>query len=390
VYRKVGYDTLEEVKVVSKGEKTVLYSSHVALGAKMVEFGGWEMPVQYKSILEEHRAVRTTAGIFDVSHMGELEISGSDSLAFLQRLLTNDLAKMTVGQAVYSLMCYPTGGIVDDLLVYKLAEDKYWLVVNAGNKAKDLAWLREQLLQEQQHKGINSSEEVKIQDRSEEIGLLALQGPLAEQILNSISSVSLVNLKYYHFVFSEIEGTKALISRTGYTGEDGFEIYLAVDKTPLIWDKLLQVGKEVGLVPAGLGARDTLRFEAGLSLYGQELTETVTPLEAGLGFFVAWHKDDFIGKEVLLKQKKEGLSRKLVGFLMLERGIPREGYLLEKDGVCIGKVTSGSYAPTLEKNLGLGYVINAQAFIDNEISVVIRGKRLKAKIIKKPFYKRGR
>jgi aminomethyltransferase len=390
VFRKAGNDKSRRGEGMSKGKTTVLYPNHVALGAKMVEFGGWEMPVQYKSILEEHRAVRTTAGLFDVSHMGELEISGPDSLAFLQRLLTNDLAKMTVGQALYSLMCYPTGGIIDDLLVYKLAEDKYWLVVNAGNKDKDLAWLRERLLQEQQHKGTNSSEEVKIRDRSEEIGLLALQGPLAEQILNSISSVSLTNLKYFYFVFSEIAGTKVLISRTGYTGEDGFEIYLAVDKTPLIWDKLLQVGEEVGLVPAGLGARDTLRFEAGLSLYGQELTETITPLEAGLGFFVAWHKEDFMGKKVLLKQKKEGLSRKLVGFMMLERGIPREGYLLEKDGVTIGKVTSGSYAPTLEKNLGLGYVTNAQAFVDNEISVVIRGKSLKARIIKKPFYKRGR
>lgn len=369
---------------MSPGKRTVLYPKHVALGAKMVEFGGWEMPVQYKSILSEHRAVRTAAGLFDVSHMGEIEVSGYDALAFLQRLLTNDLAKLTVGQALYSLMCYPTGGIVDDLLVYKLADEQYWLVVNAGNKDKDLAWLKEQLPAAEQQQGI------RIRDRSTEIGLLALQGPLAEQILAGISAVSVADLKSFHFLVSEIAGIKVLLSRTGYTGEDGFEIYLAVDKTPLVWDKLLQAGQAVGLVPAGLGARDTLRFEAGLSLYGQELTETITPLEAGLGFFVVWSKDDFIGKDVLVQQKKEGLARKLVGFKMLERGIPREGYLLQKDGVVIGQVTSGSYAPTLEENLGLGYVISAHAFVDNEISVVIRGKSLKARIIKKPFYKSGR
>jgi len=375
---------------MSLGKRTVLYPKHVALGAKMVEFGGWEMPVQYKSILEEHHAVRTAAGLFDVSHMGELEISGPGSLAFLQRLLTNDLAKMTVGQAVYSLMCYPSGGIIDDLLVYKLAEEKYWLVVNAGNKDKDWAWLKEQLLEEQQHKGASPKQEVRIRDLSEEIGQLALQGSLAQQILAGISAVSLENLPYFHFVFSEIAGTKVLLSRTGYTGEDGFEIYLAAEKTPMMWDRLLQVGEGQGLLPAGLGARDTLRFEAGLPLYGHELTETITPLEAGLGFFVAWQKEDFIGKEPLLKQKEEGPARKLVGFTMLERGIARAGYALEKDGISIGEVTSGSFAPTLEQNLGLGYVLSQEAFVDNEISVVIRGKGLQAKIIKKPFYKRGR
>lgn len=395
------------------GKRTALYEKHQALGAKMVEFGGWEMPVQYKGIIEEHHAVRTAAGLFDVSHMGELEVTGAGALDFLQTLLTNDVAAMAVGQALYSPMCYSSGGVVDDLLVYKLAEEKYWLVVNAGNKDKDWNWLkglynREQQKAEQktdntkerpvlidktaQQKGkLNLQREVSLRDISGEIGQIALQGPLAEQILTKVTSpASLKELKYFRFIISEVAGFKTLISRTGYTGEDGFELYLTAENTPVVWEQLLRVGEGLGLIPAGLGARDTLRFEACLPLYGHELDEIITPLEAGLGFFVAWDKEDFVGKAALQKQKEEGVTRKLVGFVMQERGIPRTGYSLEKEGVCIGKVTSGSYAPTLGKNLGLGYISSSEAYEGNEISVIIRGKELKARIIKKPFYKKGR
>lgn len=375
--------------MVSIEKRTSLYARHLELGAKMVEFGGWQMPVQYKGIIEEHRAVRTAAGLFDVSHMGEIEVFGAGSLAFLQRLLTNDLEKMAVGQALYTPMCYPSGGIVDDLLVYRLEEEKYWLVVNAGNKDKDWAWINEQLSAEKDQ-GLQQNQRVEIRDLSDEIGLLALQGPAAQEILAKITKESLAKINYYHFIFAEVAGIEVIISRTGYTGEDGFELYLSVDKTPLIWDKLLQVGAESGLVPAGLGARDTLRFEACLPLYGHELSETITPLEAGLGFFVAWYKEDFSGKAALLKQKEEGVPRKLIGFKMLERGIPRAGYVLKKDGVSIGTVTSGSFAPTLGQNLGLGLVLHKEAVVENEISVSIRDKEIKAMIIKKPFYKKGR
>lgn len=375
---------------MSVGKRTVLYEKHRASGAKMVEFGGWEMPVQYKGIIEEHHAVRNAAGLFDVSHMGELEVSGAGALDFLQTLLINDVAAMAVGQTLYSPMCYPSGGVVDDLLVYRLEEARYWLVVNAGNKDKDWNWIREQYDKEEQKKGSSLKGEVNLRDISDEIGLLALQGPLAEQILTKVSPASLKELKYFRLIISEVAGVKAIISRTGYTGEDGFEIYLASGETPLVWDKLLETGEGVGLVPAGLGARDTLRFEACLPLYGHELNETITPLEAGLGFFVAWDKVDFIGKAALLKQKQEGIPQKLVGFVMQERGIPRAGYSLAKNETSIGTVTSGSFSPTLGENLGLGYVASSEAYEGNEISVIIRGKETKAKIIKKPFYKKGR
>ncbi|MGI6144280.1 MAG: glycine cleavage system aminomethyltransferase GcvT [Clostridia bacterium] len=373
---------------MSTRKRTILYPQHVQLGAKIAEFAGWDMPIQYQSVIEEHHAVRTKAGLFDISHMGEIEVSGPDALTFLQRLCTNDLAKMCVGQVLYTLMCYPTGGIVDDLLVYRLEQDKYWLVVNAGNKDKDWDWINEQLTL--MHREEQEKQTVELRDISDEIGLLALQGPLAQQILASISIESLEELRYYRFIFTNLAGVDALVSRTGYTGEDGFELYLPVEKTPFIWEKLLETGKDagLGLVPVGLGARDTLRFEAGLPLYGHELTEKVTPLEAGLEFFIAWQKDDFIGKAALLKQKEEGVSSKLVGFMMIERGIPRAGYPLIKDGESIGEVTSGSFAPTLGQNLGLGFVVSKEAFIDNEISVLIRGKEVKAKVTKKPFYKR--
>lgn len=360
--------------------KTALHAQHLALGAKMIEFGGWEMPVWYEGILAEHRAVRTTVGLFDVSHMGEIEVSGADALLFLQRLLTNDLAKLKVGQVQYSFLCNPAGGVIDDLLVYKLAAERYGLVVNAGNRLKDWKWLKTQVKDEQ----------VTLVDQTAEIGLLALQGPRAAELLSEFAAVSLLDLKPFHFCKTQVGGFAVLVSRTGYTGEDGFELYVEMAALPQLWAKLLQGGQKIGLRPAGLGARDTLRFEAGLPLYGQELNEEITPLQADLEFFVAWSKTDFIGKEALLVQKKVGLKRKLVGFEMLERGIPRSGYPLEKEGREIGVVTSGNYAPTLKANLGLGYVDSEHAFLGNEIVVKVRGRELKARLIKKPFYSRRR
>jgi aminomethyltransferase len=368
-------------------KRTPLYAKHLELGAKMVEFGGWEMPVQYAGILEEHQAVRHTAGLFDVCHMGEIQVLGAGAAAFLQRVLTNDVVKMAAGQVIYTLMCYPDGGIVDDMLVYKLDDEKYMLVVNAGNTDKDWNWLREYA---HVHAYKEQAEDFILQNISAEVGLLALQGPRAEEILVGIGSVSLKDLRYYRFAVTELAGIKVIISRTGYTGEDGFEIYVGAGNVPAIWDLVMEAGKAQGLVPAGLGARDTLRFEAGLPLYGHELTEKTTPLEAGLEYFVAWEKGDFVGKEALLAQKKEGVPRKLVGLTMLERGIPRAGYPIEKGGARIGEVTSGSYAPSLEQNLGLAYVLSDEAWLDNEVEVMIRGKALKAKICKKPFYRRTR
>lgn len=359
-------------------KKTALYELHKKLGAKMVEFGGWEMPVQYTGIIEEHKAVRSAAGLFDVSHMGEILVKGPGALALIQKLITNDLTKITTGQALYSPMCYPSGGIVDDLLVYRLGDDEYWLVVNAGNKDKDFRWIKD-----------HQEGEVKVEDISDETGQIALQGPRSQEILSQITDLNLEEIKYFRFAWAKAAGVRALISRTGYTGEDGFELYMKAEESPQVWQALLSAGKVFGLVPAGLGARDTLRFEARLPLYGHELNEEYTPLEAGLGHFVALNKaENFIGKEALLKQKAEGIPRKLVGFEMLDRGIPRAGYRIQKNNISIGVVTSGSFGPSLGKNLGLGYIKTEEAVLDNEITVIIRDKGLRARIIKTPFYKR--
>lgn len=362
-------------------KQTPLYAEHVALNAKIVNFGGWAMPVQYSGIIEEHQAVRNQAGLFDVSHMGEIEVRGLNSLAFLQRLVTNDVAKMTVGQCQYNLMCYPTGGVVDDLLIYKYSNDHYLLVVNAGNKDKDYAWILEQRKQWEMA-------DVGLEDQSEQTGQIALQGPLSLEILTPLTDVQLVELQYYHFTTGQVVGIPALISRTGYTGEDGFEIYVSAARTPELWQKILAAGKTYGLIPAGLGARDTLRFEAKMPLYGHELSAEHTPLEAGLGMFVSLTKGEFNGREVLAEQKSSGVKEKLVGFSMVERGVARGGYVLEKEGRVIGEVTTGSFSPTLKANLGLGYVLKEEANVGNEINVIIRDKGVKAQIVTTPFYKR--
>lgn len=364
-------------------QKTPLYQQHVDLGAKMVEFGGWLMPVQYTGIIEEHRAVRKAAGLFDVSHMGEIEITGPGALALVQAITTNDASRLVDGQIQYSLMCYPSGGVVDDILVYRFAKERYWLVVNAANTEKDVSWVLEAWQQ-----GPKGEAPVHVSDISEQTGQLALQGPKSADILGRLAGTGVRGLGYYHFLETKINGIPAVVSRTGYTGEDGFEIYVPAGQTAALWNNILEAGEPWGLLPAGLGARDTLRLEARLPLYGHELDEQTTPLEAGLGIFVKLEKDPFIGREALLRQRELGPQRKLAGFMMSERGIPRAGYELGKEGRTIGKVTSGSYSPSLDSNIGLGYVQAQEAVVGNEIEVMVRGKALKAKIVKTPFYKR--
>lgn len=361
-------------------KRTPLYQDHLELGAKMVDFGGWAMPVQYSGIIEEHNAVRSRAGLFDVSHMGEIQVRGNGSLAFLQRLVTNDVSKMAPGQCQYNFMCYPSGGVVDDLLIYKHNDNHYLLVVNAGNKDKDFEWILEQQKQWE-------IEDIAIIDLSCQTGQVALQGPRSLEILSPLTDLSLADLRYYHFAEGRVAGIAALVSRTGYTGEDGFEIYVPANKTSELWNKILEAGRPFGLLPAGLGARDTLRFEAKMPLYGHELSELRTPLEAGLGMFVSLAKGDFNGREALARQKEEGVKVKLVGFKMVERGVARSGYELEKDGRIIGEVTSGNFSPTLKANLGLGYVAKEEAAAGNEINVIIRDKAVKAQIVS-TFYKR--
>ncbi|OEH92876.1 glycine cleavage system aminomethyltransferase GcvT [Bacillus solimangrovi] len=360
-------------------KRTPLYHTYKESG-KLIDFGGWELPVQFSSIKDEHEAVRTKAGLFDVSHMGEIEVKGKDSESFLQKMLTNDLSKLNNGKALYTAMCYENGGTVDDLLVYKKSDDDYLLVVNAANIEKDFNWL------EQHRHG-----EVVLENVSDVIAQIALQGPNAEKVLQLLTDTNLMTIGFFEFIdHIELQGIEALVSRTGYTGEDGFEIYCNSADVPKLWKSLLEVGELFGLQPIGLGARDTLRFEARLALYGQELTKEITPLEAGIGFAVKTNKEvDFIGKEALLKQKEEGLARKLVGIEMIDRGIPRTGYEVFIDEKRVGHVTTGTQSPTLKKNIGLVLLDIDYTALDTEVEVQIRNKRLKAKVVKTPFYKRG-
>lgn len=345
--------------------------------AKLVPFGGWEMPVQFTGIKAEHEAVRTKAGLFDVSHMGELVISGPDALDLIQRLLSNDASKLQTGQIQYSIMCYPDGGTVDDLVVYKREED-YLLVANAANLEKDLEWIEK-----------HATGNVTIRDISDETALLALQGPLAETVLQGLTETDLSAIRFFRFQEDvEIGGIRTMVSRSGYTGEDGFEIYLSPEDAPTLWKKILEEGKPKGVVPCGLGARDTLRFEARLPLYGNELSASITPIEAGLGFAVKPEKGAFIGHEVLTKQKKEGPPRKLVGIEMIGRGIPRSHYPVYVGEEEVGEITSGTHSPTLKKSIGLALIRAEHAALGNEVIVDIRGKRVAAQIVKTPFYKR--
>lgn len=360
-------------------KRTPIFPVYAQYGAKTIDFGGWELPVQFSSITQEHEAVRTKAGLFDVSHMGEVEVKGKGALYYLQRLTTNDVSKLEVNQAQYSAMCYPDGGTVDDLLVYKFADDHYYLVINAGNIDKDFAWMQE-----------NLTEDVELTNISAQTAQLALQGPLSERILQKLTGTDLSQIGFFRFGRNVlIAGVPALVSRTGYTGEDGFEIYIAADKGIELWHAILEAGKEDGLIPCGLGARDTLRFEAKLPLYGQELSKDITPIEAGIGFAVKTDKEiPAIGFEVLKEQKANGAPRKLVGLEMIDRGIPRTHYPVFSGEEQIGEVTTGTQSPTLKKNVGLALLKSEFAALGTEVEVEIRGKRLKAKVVTTPFYKR--
>lgn len=360
-------------------KKTPLYDVHVALGAKVIEFGGWMMPVQYTGIIEEHRAVRQAAGLFDVSHMGEVYIAGPEAEKFINQLITNDVTKIAVNQVMYSPMCYENGGVVDDLLVYRLAETEYLLVINAGNIDKDYEWMLKYA------EGYN----VKVENRSDMTAEVALQGPQAEAILQKVTEADLSSLKYYWLMQDvKISGINCLLSRTGYTGEDGFEIYCSAGEIKDLWQVLMSAGQPYGLVPAGLGARDTLRFEAALPLYGHELSAAITPLEAGLDFAIKLTKEGFNGYGALNAQKETGLSRRIVGVEMVGRGIARAGYACYAGEKAIGTITSGSFAPTLGKNLALALIEIDYITPGTPIEVEIRGKRLEAITVTKPFYKR--
>lgn len=357
-------------------KQTPLYDRHIALNARIIDFGGWALPVQYSGIMEEHESVRSTAGLFDVSHMGEIVVTGRDAQSFLQHILTNDIVKAVDGQAVYSPMCYPTGGVVDDLIVYRLGAQNYLLVVNASNTDKDYAWITEHL-----------SGDVCASNVSNDWAQLALQGPKAQAMLQKLTGYPLDSIRFFHFATDvRIAGIPAIVSRSGYTGEDGFEIYLPPGGAIKLWDALLEAGSGEGLLPCGLGARDTLRFEAALPLYGQEISQDISPLEAGLSRFVKLDKPDFIGRDALAKQAAQGTARKLVGFEMTGRGIPRSHYEIEKDGIAIGFVTTGSFSPTLKKNIGLALVKSQYAADATQMDIIIRDKPVEARVIPIPFY----
>lgn len=366
---------------MSQLKRTPLFDIYKNYGGKTIDFGGWDLPVQFSSIKEEHEAVRTKAGLFDVSHMGEIEVKGPNSLPYLQKMMTNDVSKISTGGAQYTAMCYENGGTVEDLLVYKRADEDYLLVVNAANIEKDYAWLDKHL-----------EDGVDIHNISENVAQLALQGPLAETVLQKLTATDLHSIGFFKFQQDVLVADKnALVSRTGYTGEDGFEIYCASEDAVHIWNRILETGKEEGVLPCGLGARDTLRFEATLALYGQELSPEISPLEAGIGFAVKLNKEaSFIGKEALVKQKENGVPRKLVGIEMIERGIPRHGYAVYSGDEQIGAVTTGTQSPTLKKNIGLALLDQSYSALETEVEVEIRGKKVKAKVVPTPFYKRAK
>jgi aminomethyltransferase len=366
-------------------KKTPLNEVHRELGGRMVDFGGWDMPVQYPAgVLEEHLRTRTHAGLFDVSHMGEIWVDGPDAIPFVNRLTTNDVSKLIEGQAHYSALTNDQGGVVDDLLVYKFADDRLLLVVNAGTTDKDWDWITS-------HR--SASDNVKLTNASPDYCQIAVQGPDAIDILQRLTTSELAPIKYYHFTEGEVFGVPAIISRTGYTGEDGFEVYAAPEFAGKLWRELLSsgnYGSADGILPCGLAARNTLRLESAMSLYGHELADDITPLEANLGWITKLGKGPFIGSDVLTRQQEQGLSRKLVGFEMVEPGIARDGYDVYVDGSKTGVVTSGSPAPFLKKNIGLTFLPVEFANTGQEIRIDVRGKHLQARVVATPFYKRPR
>ncbi|MGD1005694.1 MAG: glycine cleavage system aminomethyltransferase GcvT [Ignavibacteriaceae bacterium] len=356
-------------------KRTKLYNVHEKLGAKIVEFAGFLMPIQYTSILNEHKAVRNSVGVFDVSHMGEIFISGDKALDFIQYITINDVSKLFPGRVQYSAMCYPDGGIIDDLLIYKLPDGQFMLVINASNIEKDFNWMLQ-----------NNKFNVKIENKSDEYSLIAVQGPKSKEVIQKVCDKQL-DLEYYHFFETKIEGYDILISRTGYTGETGYELYFKGDEKAAaeIWSKIFEAGKEFNIQPIGLGARDTLRLEMGFCLYGNDIDKSTNPLEASLGWITKLNKNDFISKKALLNIKANGVKRKLVPLISDEKAFPRHGYDLTVDGKKIGSITSGTVSPILDKPIALGYVDSKYANLDTKINFLIRGKEIPARIVKLPF-----
>lgn len=365
----------------SNVKQTALFQLHVEQGARMTAFGGFDMPLQYTGIIDEHLAVRNRAGLFDISHMGEVRVRGPQAAGFLQRLVTNDIERLYDGRALYTVMCTPEGGIVDDLLVYRLAEQDYMLVINAANIEKDVDWMRS-------HNTTGAS----LEDVSAQTALLALQGPKAPGILQSVTQEPLESIDYYHFIEPNgfLDCEEVILSRTGYTGEPGFELYLRPDDAASVWSALLEAGRDAGLQPVGLGARDTLRLEAGFCLYGNDISEETNPLEAGLSWLTRFDKGEFIGRDALQRVQEEGPRRKLVAFVMQERGIPRPDYpILDAEGNEIGSVTSGTQSPIIEKGIGMGYVPNETRFTQPgaPLFIGVRSRQIEAAVKKPPLHK---
>jgi aminomethyltransferase len=357
-------------------KRTPFYSQHQQAGAKIVPFGGYEMPVLYTGIMEEHKRVRESVGVFDVSHMGEFFVSGENAAAFIQSVTVNDVYKLTPGAAQYSALCYNNGGIVDDLLVYMLGSNEYMLVVNASNIAKDFDWI-----------SLHKPDGVVLENKSDDYALLAVQGPKAEAVLQPLTSVPLGGIGYYHFTRGELAGVPMIISRTGYTGEKGYELYFAPEYADSVWKAVFEAGQPYGIAPIGLGARDTLRLEMGFCLYGNDIDAETNPLEAGLGWITKLNKGEFIGKAALLDVKAAGLKRKLVGLILPDKVVPRHGYTIECDGRPAGIVTSGTFSPSLGYGIAMGYVESALAVPGTNVQVDIRGKKIDARVTTIPFLK---
>ena len=361
--------------------KTPLDARHRALQARMVPFAGWEMPIEYSGITLEHMAVRTSAGLFDVSHMGEIEIAGKDAVTAVQRVACSDPSQLRVGQAHYSGLLTPDGTFLDDMFIYRMGPAHFLLVVNASNAAKDYAWIREQ---------VKAVSDAAVVDSSSRYALIAVQGPESQAVLQPLTAVELDTIGRFCFAHGEVAGARATIARTGYTGEDGFEIFVPPNVAGRVWDAVLETGRLAGILPAGLGARDTLRLEASMRLYGNDIDESTTVLEAGLGWMIGWTNETFIGRDALLRQKERGVSRRLVGFEMIDRGIARHGYHVVQDGDEIGVVTSGTQTPFLRKAIGMAYVPIDLSKPGTDIEIDIRGRGAKARVVPMPFYKRGR
>ena len=353
------------------------------MGAKMVDFGGWDMPVEYSGVIDEHRAVRERVGLFDVSHMGEIEVRGPQALDLVQHITVNDASKLKLGQAQYSALLYETGGFVDDILVHKVADEHYFLCVNASNQDKDYEHIVA-------NNGANNHFDATVENAGPRFAQLAVQGPLATGVVQKLTDINLVPIKRYHFVDGHFSGVPARIARTGYTGEDGWEIYVAPEHAVRLWNEILAAGAEFGILACGLGARNTLRMESAMPLYGHEIDATITPWEAGLDWIVKLEKGDFLGREALLKQRQQGITRKLIGFEVKGRGIARDGYEILTGGAGTGWVTSGGPAPALNKNLGMCYLPLHLAEPGNAIEISVRGRGVEAVTIPMPFYKRAR